>query len=159
MHAIESIMSGPARVASRRLGGVILLLLAGTACSGSSAHAAPPAPPLPAAAGVAPDSLLRQIQEAIGDAACDSASQCRTVAIGSKACGGPERYLAWSSARTDGARLAGLVSQYAAARRLDDEKSGLMSTCEQVIDPGATCRQQRCALLPRGPGAGGAPLM
>jgi len=138
-----------------------MLLLASTACSSGAGHAAPPAPlpPPPAAAGLAPDSLLRQIQDAIGDAACDGASQCRTIAIGSKACGGPERYLAWSSARTDGAWLARVASQYAAARRLDDEKSGLMSTCEQIIDPGATCRQQRCVLLPRGPGAGGAPLM
>lgn len=134
-----------------RIGGLVLLTVAGAACSGTAADGPP------GRAGVAPAPLLQQIQAEIGDAACDAAAQCRTLALGSKACGGPERYLAWSSARSDGARLGQLAAQYAAARQAEDARSGMMSTCEMVIDPGATCRQNRCVLLPRGPGAGGAP--
>src|ERR1700751_2827805 len=41
----------------------------------------------------------------IADGACDSDSQCKTIAIGAKACGGPEYYLAWSTKRTEAAAL------------------------------------------------------
>lgn len=133
-----------------RLAGAVMLALASAACSGVTDNAAP--------AAAAPAPLLQQIQAEIGDAACDSSDQCRTLAVGSKACGGPERYLPWSSKRSDGARLGQVAEQYAQARRIEDEKSGMMSTCELIMDPGATCQQQRCVLLPRGPGRGGAPL-
>lgn len=138
-----------------RLGGAVLLTLAGAACSGAAGDTAAPTAPLASAAATAaaaPTPLLQQIQAGIGDAACDSSDQCRTLAVGSKACGGPERYLPWSVKRADGARLAQLAEQYAAARRIENDKSGMMSTCEMIMDPGATCQQQRCVLLPRGPG-------
>ena len=133
-----------------RIGALALLSVAGAACSGSATNGPP------AKAVAAPAPLLQQIEAEIGDAACDAAAQCRTVALGSKACGGPERYLAWSTARSDSARLAQLAEQYAAARQAENARSGMMSTCDVIIDPGATCQGRRCVPLPRGvsPGAG-----
>ncbi len=118
-----------------------LLIGASAACSG-----VPPAPP--ATAPAASGDLSTQITQAIGDAACDNASQCRTLAVGHKACGGPEGYLAWSSKRSDGARLASLAARQAAERKAADARDGMMSTCSVVIDPGATCKAGRCTLLP-----------
>lgn len=134
--------------------GAVLLSLASAACSGPTGTPAP--------VGATPsgaNSLLQQLHAQIGDAACDNSAQCRTLAVGSKPCGGPDLYLPWSTKRTDGVTLGKLASQYAAARQIENAKSDLMSTCELVTDPGATCQQQRCVLLPRGPGAGGPPVL
>ncbi len=51
------------------------------------------------------EAPMEKIRALIGDAACDSDAQCRTIAIGAKACGGPEAYLAWSTKRTDATAL------------------------------------------------------
>jgi hypothetical protein len=115
-----------------RLGGALLLAVAGSACSG--------APPTPAPK---PD-LMQQLRAEIGSAACDSARQCHTVAIGSKACGGPESYLAWSSKASDGATVRRLAEAHSAKRKRENEASGMLSTCSAVMDPGATCSAGRC---------------
>ena len=86
-----------------------------------------------------------------GDAACSSDAQCRTIGVGNKACGGPERYLAWSTLRTDGAALQAAVDQQALARRAEQRARGAISTCSVVPDPGAYCA------IGAGTGAAGAP--
>jgi hypothetical protein len=115
-----------------RLGGALLLAMAGSACSGT-----PPTPePKP--------DLMQQLRAEIGTAACDNTSQCQTVAIGNKACGGPESYLAWSSKASDGAKVRRLAEAHSANRKRENEASGMLSTCSAVMDPGATCSAGRC---------------
>lgn len=115
------------------------LLLAASACG--SAPTQDDAPPAPGNAG-----LLAQIQAEVGTAACDSTQQCQTIAIGAKACGGPERYLAWSSKGNDGKKLKALAQAQAEASRKQQQADGMMSTCSIVTDPGATCEAGRCVL-------------
>jgi hypothetical protein len=126
----------------------MLILVA--ACAG----ARPPAPePGPATTA----TLWQQIQAASANPACDSDSQCHSLGVGAKACGGPERYLAWSSKQGDGARLKALVEQHSAARRADDAREHMMSTCSLVSDPGAACRAGRCELNAVNRGSPGGP--
>jgi hypothetical protein len=115
-----------------------ILLLATSACGSAPAQDALPAP------GNA--GLLAQIQAEVGTAACDSTQQCQTIAIGAKACGGPERYLAWSSKDNDGKKLKALAQAQAEASRKQQQADGMMSTCSIVTDPGATCEAGRCVL-------------
>lgn len=122
------------------------------AVAGTTPGATAPTPP----AKAAPEDLAARISAEIGDAACDSSQQCRTLAYGHKACGGPERYVAYSTKRGDSARLAQLAQQLADQRRRQDEAEGMMSTCSAVLDPGAVCSAGRCTLQPGTPG--GAPL-
>jgi hypothetical protein len=132
-----------------RLAG-LALLLASSACRSDAPQASTPA----AARGRTAD-LLARIEAERGAAACDTDAQCHTIGIGSKACGGPERYLAWSSRNGDGTRLRALVAEHAAARRADDAKAGMMSTCSVVPDPGAACSAGHCVLRAAGTGPGG----
>jgi len=134
-----------------RLAG-LTLLLASSACRSDAPHAADP----PAAAPGGTAALFARIEAARGDAACDTDAQCHSIGVGNKACGGPESYLAWSSKNDDGARLRALVAEHAAARRTEDTKKGMMSTCSMALDPGATCSAGHCVLrtTPNGPGAG-----
>lgn len=75
----------------------------------------------------------------IGDAACQSDSQCHTIGVGAKACGGPSGYLAWSSARTDGDKLRSATEREAQAQRQQQIASGRASNCMVEQDPGAYC--------------------
>ena len=79
------------------------------------------------------------VRSLIGDAACESDGQCRTVPTGAKACGGPEAYLAWSVARTDEKALRAEADRHAKAARLDTAAKGMASNCSVVVDPGAYC--------------------
>lgn len=139
-------MKKPTLLPLLRLCGAVAFSATFAACSGvaGGAPAAPTPAPVKASAPVAASSLMQQIQSEIGDAGCDTAQQCKTVAIGHKACGGPESYLAWSSKRSDGARIASLAAAHTAERKAQNLKSGMMSTCSLVTDPGATCSAGRC---------------
>lgn len=147
--------------------GAFALLLSLAACSGVSANgdspAAPatpvPAPsnpsapaPAPAPAGPAHLALWKKIQEEIGTAECDNASQCRTMPVGHKSCGGPEGYVAYSTKAGNTERLLALGEQYAAARKTENERSGILSNCMVERDPGATCVANRCVLVKGGAG-------
>ncbi len=157
-----------------RLCGALFLSSACLACSGVAAtsnNTAAPADPAPGAAAApvaapapvtaaapvavpaAGDAgLLQQIQAAIGTAACDSPAQCKTVAIGHKACGGPESYMAYST-KGNSAQVTSLAAKYAAARQAGNKKSGMISNCMLLSDPGATCSAGRCVTTEPGQGA------
>ena len=136
------------------------LIAAGTACSepSSTSAAATPAPaasaaakpvPKPVAASDPASSLGERITADIGDAACDNASQCRTLPVGAKPCGGPAGFLPWSTKRSNGELLARLAAEQAAEERKQTEKGGMMSNCMMEQDPGATCSAGKCVLMQR----------
>jgi hypothetical protein len=122
------------------------LLILSAACGTAQSPPAAQAPGAQATGAAGTAALWQRIQAETADTGCDNNSQCHSMGVGSKACGGPERYLAWSDKTTDGARLKALVDQHSAARRADDKREGMMSTCSLVSDPGAICRANRCTL-------------
>lgn len=90
--------------------------------------------------------LADELAALIGPAACTADPQCRTVAVGAKACGGPSGFLAWSTQNTDPNRVAELAARQSRASRLEIEASGLRSNCAVVPDPGARCVSGQCRL-------------
>jgi len=132
-----------------------LLALATSACGSAPAAAAPEAKAMPSSNKPSSQALWQQIQAEVGDAACDGPQQCHSIAVGAKACGGPDAYLAWSSKRSNEAKLRALVAAHAQARKDENASSGMVSDCRMVTDPGASCQAGRCVLQP--PGAGAAP--
>lgn len=128
------------------------LITACAACSGVAGNdaAAPEKPtPAPVAAPVAATApaaqgLMQQIKAEIGDAACDSSQQCRSLPVGQRACGGPEAFLPYSTKRSDAAKLVRMASEDSAARKEQITRSGMISTCQAILDPGATCSAGRC---------------
>ncbi|MDT7835131.1 hypothetical protein [Aquabacterium sp. OR-4] len=114
--------------------------------------------PAPAAVATPPQAtpesaLMARIRGEIGEARCDSDAQCRTLAVGEKACGGPGQYLAWSGPAARARKLEAWSAELATLQRQRAAASGMMSNCQYLPDPGAACVQQRCVL--RAPGAGG----
>lgn len=112
-------------------------------------------PPAPAASAPEPEAarLAREMQSLIGPAACQADTDCRTLAVGAKACGGPGGYWAWSARGTDGQRLQALAQRQAEAAAADNARSGMLSNCAVVTDPGARCQAGRCVLREAGAGA------
>ncbi len=82
----------------------------------------------------------------VGTPGCSSDAQCHTLAIGHKSCGGPESYLAWSSANASQGELQALAERYQQERRSADAASGMVSNCRFMPDPGAVCRAGTCQL-------------
>jgi len=107
-----------------------LLSIAGTAAAVDSAAAA--------ASAAAEDQS--RVNSLIGDAACDTQSQCRTVGIGARPCGGPESWLAWSIKSTDPRALQDAVQAQAQAAKDANQRSGLASDCRVRPEPTAVCR-------------------
>src|SRR5690349_4713970 len=111
--------SGP-RIATALLGLVIALDGAGPARAAATTSGADTEP-------------ARALVALIGDAACDDDSQCRTIAMGAKACGGPAYYLAWSTKRTDAAALQQAARSGLTAHRNLNDDPGMRSDCMIVV--------------------------
>src|SRR5262245_39937735 len=80
-------------------------------------------------------SLKQAIDAEIGTPRADKLAQCKHIAFGAKPCGGPWKYLVYSTARTDESRLKQLVSEYNALEKKINEEEGLNSDCSYVTEP------------------------
>lgn len=94
--------------------------------------------------------LGRELRTAIGPAACTADSQCRSLPVGAKACGGPAGYWAWSTQDGDAQRIADLAARQAAAQRKENEANSMRSNCALAVDPGVACVANRCQVTPGG---------
>src|SRR5438067_2024441 len=136
----------------RKLGFLSALLLAACAAHGGAQTGAQPGGAQPATrtgAGAGQNDTLARIHALIGTPSCTEDSQCRSLAIGARPCGGPESYLAYSTARSSETELQALGAIYQAERRKANTQEGRVSDCRAVMDPGAVCRAGSCV-----PGAG-----
>ena len=66
---------------------------------------------------------------------CSSSGECRTAAVGSRACGGPRYYLVYCSKTTDSAALFQKLDAVASAERAYNERYKIASTCEFRMPP------------------------
>jgi hypothetical protein len=122
----------------------ILLLITCAACAGAGGQPAAPVPAAPAPAAV--PATLARINALIGTPSCNGDAQCHSLAVGNRPCGGPESYLAWSSAHTDPDAIRALGERYKAERQAQSAARGEVSDCRFRVDPGAVCRAGLCQL-------------
>jgi hypothetical protein len=119
------------------LGQTSVLLMLG-ACTAPAA-----APPSPVT------SPREEMQRLIGSAACQRDDECRTLGVGALACGGPSGYVAWSARASDGTALQAAAALDSAERRQQLERSGMMSNCRVLPNPGARCERTGSAEVGR----------
>ena len=77
---------------------------------------------------------------------CTADQQCKTVPVGAKSCGGPESYMAYSTASVSADKAQALAERYRKEREAENKASGLVSDCRYLMDPGASCRAGSCQL-------------
>lgn len=104
------------------------------------------AAPAPQAVPASPAAVYQQLQDAVGTAACQADADCQTIGVGSKACGGPLSYMAWSTRGGREAAIRRAAQALKEAQAADNQTSGRISDCMAVRDPGAECVANRCQL-------------
>ncbi|MFC0250868.1 hypothetical protein [Massilia consociata] len=101
----------------------------------------------------APGDTLARLRAMVRDATCVESAQCRTVAVGAMACGGPESYLPYSIARSNEKAVRELGERYTNERLAQIKAEGMMSICRHIPDPGAVCTSGTCQLGGSSPAA------
>ncbi|HEX7637235.1 MAG TPA: hypothetical protein VF457_02470, partial [Burkholderiaceae bacterium] len=94
------------------------------------------------------DAALSKVQR------CTADSDCRTVATGGKACGGPTAYRAYSTLVTPTDQMEALAARERQLSLANARASGRVSPCFMLADPGAHCEAHQCTTAPPGNNAG-----
>jgi hypothetical protein len=119
----------------------------------AATHVPPPPaiPPVDATAGTSSTlaSVDAQLDTTLAQAsACTVDTECHSVAIGAKACGGPTGYRAYSSKTVSTASVDALAQRERDLAAQAARESHQVSTCFMLADPGAHCQQNKCVTGP-----------
>src|ERR1700756_5028916 len=106
-----------------------------------STPATPPAGDL-AAANAQLESTLNKAS------ACTTDTECHSVAVGAKACGGPTGYRAYSSKAISTASVEALAQHPRELAAEAARASHQVSPCFMLADPGAHCEKSKCTTGP-----------
>ena len=95
------------------------------------------------------DQKLTQLGKEIGEfaknKACSGGDDCRTMAMGSKPCGGPTNYIIYSLSKTDEKQLSDKVKQYTDFEKELNIKYNRASDCMFLMPPTVNCLNGVCA--------------
>ncbi|HYP32411.1 MAG TPA: hypothetical protein VES00_11105, partial [Burkholderiaceae bacterium] len=83
--------------------------------------------------------------------ACTADSECRSIAVGAKACGGPTGYRAYSSNGAAPDSVEALAQHQRELSAQQARASHRVSPCFMQADPGARCQQNKCVTGRAGP--------
>ena len=112
----------------------------------STAHVPPPpviASSAPATGDLA--SVRAQLESTLnGAASCSADTDCRSVAVGAKACGGPTGYRAYSGKTASPDSVDALAQKERDLSAQAARASHEVSPCFMLADPGARCEQSKC---------------
>ena len=102
--------------------------------------------------GYSSDELLALVRQQLRPAYASTADECRVLGVGSRPCGGPERFIVYSTANTNESVLLELVGAYNRNRMADDAREGLVSNCRVIPKPAVVlqdgiCRAARTAFM------------
>lgn len=89
-------------------------------------------------------ALLDEIMVMVTDRSARKGSQCYSVEIGNKACGGPSGYIIYSSKNVDTDVLEEKVCYYTAFQRAINVEYGLFSDCAVEAAPAVELRDGNC---------------
>ena len=107
--------------------------------------------PADAASAQALTSTRAQLESLLtGAASCSADSECKSVATGGKACGGPTAYRAYSAKGPNANQIPDLAQKERDQSLEQARASHQASPCFMIADPGAHCEASKCAT---GPGA------
>lgn len=95
------------------------------------------------------ERLRREIEASVPVPRCEDGAQCGSIAFGSKPCGGPWKYLIYSSAHTDTAALRRRVEDFNAYEAELNRKWGWASDCMAILPPRLGCENGVCVDLNR----------
>jgi hypothetical protein len=80
----------------------------------------------------------------VGTPFASDVSQCRAIPAGTKACGGPSRYVVYSTQVSNDERVRSLAQTYTALEQEWNVVSQALSTCSMVMPPAIELVAGRC---------------
>lgn len=91
--------------------------------------------------------MFAKIEEIAASVKCINADEWRYTSYGSKPCGGPNGYIAYSSI-IDTIAFLKLIEEHKLAQKKYNEEQGIMSDCSVPAVPiGITCEKDKAVLL------------
>lgn len=92
--------------------------------------------------------LRERITLMIDAARCNNIVNCRVLGLGSRPCGGPEDYVAYSIWDTQVDEIRSLAAEYNFLREEVDAAAGKVGTCDVLPEPAVNCVNARCVTVP-----------
>lgn len=93
--------------------------------------------------------LRKEIIDMIGEPKCANLVYCRILALGTRPCGKPDEYLAYSAtAKTNEDELNVKAAEYAFIQEEIQAASRSFAACTVPTKPRVQCIDQRCKLQP-----------
>ncbi len=90
--------------------------------------------------------LQLRLERLTEDKTCQQDNQCQVIGVGARPCGGPDQYLIYSTLNTDEKMLSYTNERYQKLKKQQNEKLGLMSTCQMLMPPVSACVAQKCVI-------------
>lgn len=91
--------------------------------------------------------LHQQLSQKTADTTCDSSAQCKVLAVGSRACGGPSKHIIYSTKNVDEAEVKQLAKQLTASEKQFNAETGMVSICQHLSAPSTQCIENKCAKI------------
>ncbi|KPH92901.1 hypothetical protein AMS58_20230 [Pseudoalteromonas porphyrae] len=85
----------------------------------------------------------KALGELIQENNCTASFQCKVLEVGQRACGGPSRYVVYSTLQTPQEKAEQLARQITAQETAENKANGL-SDCLPILPIQALCIAQRC---------------
>ncbi|VAW57746.1 hypothetical protein MNBD_GAMMA07-280 [hydrothermal vent metagenome] len=87
------------------------------------------------------NQLALAMNQLIGDAKCESNDQCQVVEFGSRPCGGPASYKAYSSLNTDVPLLLKTSKAHVGLSKKYNAIKNIVSICSVLTPPQVSCNK------------------
>jgi hypothetical protein len=124
---------------SREIFGLIILLVCAIFISGCGDDEADDRARL--------ETMEEEILLFVGEPECSDSTDCRSIGLGAKPCGGPWRYLIYSIANVDSVDLVLRVAEFNEFNRVLNRRYGWISDCSVPNKPNLGCQDGRCVDL------------
>jgi hypothetical protein len=92
------------------------------------------------------NKLKKEIDREIGKPRAKRSNQCKVIAFGAKACGGPKSYLIYSTLQSKGNKLKRLVDQYNSREEKINQETDVMSDCMFIEEPKVSLIDGMCKI-------------
>ena len=89
--------------------------------------------------------IKTEIDALVATGSCTAKTQCDAVALGSKACGGPQLYLPHAK-NVNITKLNGLATQHRTKAHTLNKLLGALSDCAMVLKPSVQCVDNKCVI-------------
>ncbi len=90
------------------------------------------------------EELHNDLMALLVNKSCQQASDCEVIALGARACGGPDAYEVYAPANTNKNKLEQLAAEYKNLRKAYNQKNQIVSICSVVPVPAVACVENQC---------------